>query len=515
MPAPRAYARGAPATMSSTVKNIVVVILATLISRLTGLVRDSLMFSLLGAGGLCSAFVLAFTIPNLFRRLLGEGALTSAVVPLFTEELQDGAKEGAFKFLNKVLSRLLIVLSIIVLILLLLITVGLWARNLEPRWYDSMRFGLWLMPYLGMVCLAAIIASALNVLDKFGAAAVSPVWLNMTMIGALVLFGCTLHADAETIVYGLCVGVLVGGFLQLVLPALALTRQGWQPRWDFEPSRRMHDLLGLFVPGALGAAVIQINTAVVRLLAFGVNESGVSILYVAARLIELPIGMFAIAITTVLFPKLAASVARQDDAIIHQTYHRGLRMIFTITIPAAIGLVLLAKPIVQLLFQWGKFGTADVATTVPILSIYALTIPFYAWATFVTRGFHALKDTRTPVKVSLALLVLNLIFALSLVKPLGVAGLACANLLTVTIQCGLLQYLLKRRMDAFRTGDVDLKSIGIACTVMIMVVLVTFYVVQSVVGMGKVALLLNIFVTISSAVGAYAWMMWRRVRYLI
>ncbi|MGF1483210.1 MAG: murein biosynthesis integral membrane protein MurJ [Opitutales bacterium] len=440
--------------MAAHLRSMAAVAVSTLGSRLLGLLRDMLLFAVLGAGALSSAFLIAFTIPNLFRRLLGEGALTSAFVPVMTEATEAEGKERGFLFLNRVLTRLLGLL----LVLVVLLAVGYLLLALFPlegeRWDLAKHFGPLLAPYLALVCLAAVLGAALNVLGGFTLAALSAVWLNLSMIVALGVFGYALGETPEVRARWLCLGVLVGGVLQVALPALALFRHGWRPRADVRGSEHLSELHRLFLPGLLGAGIVQINIAVSRLLAFGVSEAAVAQLYLANRLVELPMGLFAIAITTVAFPRIARFQAQGNAEGVRQAYGEGVGLIHALTFPAAAGLFILAEPILRTLFEWGRFDAADVEATATLLRVFALTVPLYSLTSFCTRAFHAMKDTRFPVRVAFVAFVVNTAASLALMGPLGALGLALANLLSVLLQVILLgEGLMKRIPQASRLSQ--------------------------------------------------------------
>ncbi len=215
--------------MLQNLKNIAVVSLSTVGSRLLGLLRDVLVFAALGTSLWNSAFILAFTLPNLFRRLLGEGALTSAIVPVFSDVLERDGRAGAFRFFNQVLLRLLLGLLVIIGSGMILLSWAAGSDWLPGRWTTGAALAVWLLPYMLFICLAAILSAGLNLVGRFAVAASTPILLNLAMIAALTA-GLWLNADAARIVYWLCGGVLVGGCLQLLLPAIDLMRQGWRPR---------------------------------------------------------------------------------------------------------------------------------------------------------------------------------------------------------------------------------------------------------------------------------------------
>lgn len=432
--------------MPNRLRNITVVASATIGSRILGLMRDVMLFTFLGASALNSAFLIAFTLPNLFRRLLGEGALSSALVPVLSEELQQKGKREAFELFNQVVSRLaLILLGVVVLGIALLALVPS-IPNLPARWYLAATLAIILLPYVIFVCVAALLGASLNVIQRFAVAALSQVWLNLSILFALGVLGALLAKSDRELVAFLCGGVLFGGFLQLLVPAVALGRFGWRPQFRLHRSERLTEIWRLFLPGVWGAAILQINFTISRLIALSVDDAAVSILYLANRLIELPLGVFSIAITTVIFPELAREAARDKLGQFAVSYYEGGRLILAITLPAAFGMYLLREPIVSLLFEWGAFGVTDVARSLPVLSVFAVGLPFYGLAAIGTRAFHALKDMQTPVRLSWLNFVINIGASLLLIKPFGIVGLAMANVLAVAVHIVCLQVLLQRKL---------------------------------------------------------------------
>jgi putative peptidoglycan lipid II flippase len=430
--------------MLQNLRNIAVVSFSTIGSRFLGLLRDILIFAALGASLWNSAFILAFTLPNLFRRLLGEGALTSAIVPVFSDVLKSEGREAAFRFFNQVMFRLLLAL----LFIILLGMGGLWWASkshwLPDHWALGAELAVCLLPYMLFICLAAIISAGLHLLGRFAVAASTPILLNLAMISALAA-GIWLDAGLARVVYWLCGGVLVGGLLQLLLPAFDLMRQGWRPRIELRGEAALAELWQLFLPGLLGAAILQVNILVSRLLAYSLDESAVSVLYLASRLMELPLGVFTIAVATVFFPLLAKALSAGDEVGFSEAFLRGMRLILGISVPAGIGLITLGEPILECLFLWGAFERADVLATVPLLAIYGFGLPFYSAATFATRGLHASKDMRTPVAVAGLCLLVNLVAGLVLMQFFGAKGLAAANVIAAVIQSAFLWKALSRR----------------------------------------------------------------------
>lgn len=450
----------------------------TSLSRVLGLVRDMMTAGLLGLTATASAFFFAFTIPNLFRRLLGEGALTAVFIPVFTDELAAAGKAGAFRFTNTVLSWLTVVLVLLVVLTGAAFGLGWWwLESIAEEGAVDCRFEQWrlgcqlsvlLMPYMLFICLSAVFGAALNVLERFAVSALSPVLLNLAMLTVLLVAGILFEVPLEQLVLYLCTGVLLGGILQLLLPLVALLRLGWRPAIDFSRSTRLLQLVRLFLPGVVGAAVAQVNVLISRVLAFQLNASAVAALFYANRLVELPLGVFTIAITTVLFPRLTRLVADGENTGLQDLYTQGMRWILIITVPAMVGLVVLREPILSLLFEWQSFGPDDVAETSPLLVIYAFALPFYSMSTLASRGFYSLQDTRTPVRVAIVAFVVNLFCSLALMYWMGTIGLALANLVAAVVQCILLHYALIVQGGELRVkwSELAIGQIAVAALVM-------------------------------------------------
>ena len=447
--------------MLKEIKNIVVVSMSTVGSRILGLGRDVLIFAALGASKWNDAFILALTLPNLFRRLLGEGALASAIVPIFSDILNRSGRSRAFAFLNQVMVRLLMVLIALIasgMILLSLLSNG---GLLSEHWALSADLAVIILPYMLFICLAAIVSTGLNLIGRFAVAASTPMLLNISIIGSL-LIGMWLEGEPARIVYWLCGGVLFGGFLQLAVPFCDLAYQGWRPKFGERLSAEVSELWQLFVPGLFGAAILQVNILLSRLLAYSLDESAVSVLYLASRLMELPLGIFTFAVATVFFPMLARAVSDQDNRAFASSFIQGMRMVVGISLPAGIGLIILAEPILEL-FRWGSFSRDNVASTVPLVAIYGFGLPFYSAATFATRGLHACKDMKSPVRVAGLCLFVNLISGVILMQFLGASGLAISNVFAALVQSVCLWRALTRHRNELTEcslRDAFLKILG-------------------------------------------------------
>ncbi len=429
--------------------------MATVVSRVLGLVREILTAAVFGTGALSSAFFSAFTLPNLFRRLLGEGALTAAFVPTMSHELEHNQRDGAFTLVSKVSSWLLVVTTVVVVLAMLVMAnaasllqltrnLGMEADTVQ-RLLLGADLAVVLFPYMIFVCLAAAFSAACQVLGRFTEPALSPVWLNLAMIASLGLGGWWAWGDTARM-HLLCGGVLVGGFLQMVVPGAVLWQEGWRPRLDLKPDARVREIVRLMGPTVIGSAIYLINISISRLIGLSLNDQAVAVLNWATRVMELPIGVFTAAIATVVFPLIARHAARSDWDQLGKDYHKGLRLVLVLNIPAAVGLVLLSEPIVRLLFQRGEFHASDTTLMAPILAVYALGLPFLSFTTVALRGFYALKDTATPVRAAALSFAVNLVLSIVLMQWLSTVGLALASTLAVLAQAWFLQTRLTRKL---------------------------------------------------------------------
>lgn len=439
--------------MFRQLKSISIVAAATVVSRVLGLVRDQLGAAVFGANVVNDAFITAFSLPNLFRRLLGEGALTAAFVPTLQHELKARGQPGAFHLLNQVVSWLALVTGVLVALAMAVFSQSRRFAGHEDKWYLAADLSVLLFPYLAMICVAAALSATLNVFERFMEPAVSPILLNLCMIVSLGGAGWHWAETDLGRVRWLCAGVLAGGCLQVALPAAALLRLGWRPRFDLGLSPRVRQIAWLMAPGLAGTAIYQINVYISRLFAFSVDESAATLLFYANRLMELPIGVFAIAVTTVVYPLLAQHAAEGRVAAMAVDYRRGLRLILLINIPAAAGLALLSEPIVRLLFEHGRFTADHTAAMAPLLMLFAIGLPFFSIVSLTVRAFYALQDTRTPVIGAAASFVVNVGLAWLLKDRLGAPGLVLASTAAIVVQTVLLQHWLERRLPELRFGN--------------------------------------------------------------
>jgi len=505
--------------MSRSLKNISVVAGATVVSRVLGLVREMAAAAVFGTGALNSAFVSAFTLPNLFRRLLGEGALTAAFVPTLSHEIERRDRAAAFGLVTKVVSWLLVVTTAVVLLAslafwqapaLLRIAQG-WGVGADTAFRLELgaRLALLLFPYMIFVCSAAAFSAACQVIGRFAEPALSPIWLNLAILSALGLGGWWAWGDLARM-HLLCLGVLVGGFLQMAVPAAVLWREGWRPGLDFAVDDRVREITRLMAPTLLGSAIYLINISVSRFVGLSLNDHAASVLNLATRVMELPIGVFAAAVSTVVFPLIARHAAKQDWPALTGDYHKGLRLVLVINVPAAAGLALLSEPITRLLFEREQFQAADTRLMTPILAVYALGLPFLSFTSLALRGFYALKDTATPVRAAALSFAINLGLSLALMEWLSTVGLALAGNLAVVAQAWYLEHHLAKKLPGFALAG-QLRNLAKIALAAVLMALLVGGLARAIPTWGlpvKVADLVSVLVVIPLAAAFYGGLLW-------
>ena len=496
--------------MSKKLKNIGLVSLLTLVSRVLGLLRDQLGAAMFGATVLNTAFLSAFRLPNLFRRLLGEGALTAAFLPNLQQELHENGRPGAFALLNKVASWLLVVTGALTGILMLGFSQSRRLAGHDEKWYLLADLSVILMPYLAFVCLAAAFSATLNVLQRFLEPALSPIWLNLAMIASLG--GAGLHFAETPLgeIHWLCAGVLLGGFLQMVVPAGSLFwREGWRPRFDLGLSPRVREIAVLMTPGLWATAIYQVNSYVSSMLAFSINDSAGTLMFYANRLMELPIGVFAIAVSTVIYPLLSKHAVERNFTAMAADFHKGIRLILIINVPAAAGLALLSEPIVRLLFQRHAFTADHTQAMAPLLMFYALGLPFFSVVNLTVRAFYAVKNTRAPVRIATIDFLINLGLSLVLMRRFGAIGLVLASTAAIIAQTVLLQRELSRVLPGMSFAPLwrSVGKVAAATLGMGLIVAGGWHVLRNPAG-DRMTDLLAVLGLIPLGAGIYALMLW-------
>jgi putative peptidoglycan lipid II flippase len=416
-------------------------------SRVLGFVRDLLIAAVLGAGAAADAFFVSFKLANLLRRLFAEGAFNAAFVPLFARAHEGEGPEAARRFAEETLAVMTTVL--LVFVLLAQLAMPWLVRALAPGFeVEGERYGLAVelsritFPYLMFISLAALFSGVLNSIGRFAAAAFAPIILNVVLVTTLLV--ASLHP--ATPAHALAWGVFAAGILQLAWVAVAARRNGMGLRLRLPRlTARLKRLFRLMLPGAIGSGVYQINLVIDTLFASLLPVGAVSYLFYADRLNQLPLGIIGVAIGTVILPLLSRQLRAGEDRAASQTQNRAIEMGLLLTLPAAAALIVLAQPIIQVLFERGAFGPEDTAATAAALMAFSIGLPAYVLIKVLVPAFFAREDTATPVKVAAACLIANVLLILALIGPLAHVGIALATAISNWLNVVLLATILHRR----------------------------------------------------------------------
>lgn len=425
----------------------------TMLSRALGMVRDILMAGFFGTTLPMSAFVVAFTIPNLFRRLFGEGALSAAFVPVFMETREKEGEEEAWKVARNILSMLTLSLSIIIFLGIVFISFYLMRPDIGEKAAMTLPLLRIMLPYTLFICLAAMSMALLNAYHHFATPAFAPSLLNVVWILSVLIVCPFLGDQPEQQIFGVAWAVFVAGVLQLGIQIPKLMQYGYRPGWELRfGDARIRKVFRLMGPASLGMAVTQINVLIDRLMAVWIGAWAPAALFFSERLIYFPQGIFATALSTVLLPVFSGHAARADHDRILRTINYALRNLFYVMIPASIGLLVLARPIVQMIFEWKEFGESSTEFTATALMFYAPGLLVFSLSKVFVPAFYAMQDTKTPVKVAtgcvLLKIALSLLFIWTWPLHLKHAGLALATVLAEMVNGVVLAWLLHRRLGS-------------------------------------------------------------------
>jgi putative peptidoglycan lipid II flippase len=423
----------------------------TFLSRILGLVRDMVVARFFGSGMAADAFFVAFRIPNLLRRLFAEGSLTIAFIPVFTEYLNQKTREEAFQLARVILTLLS---SVLVVVTLLGVFFAPWIVRAQAFGFggSGIKYDLTILltritfPYILLISIVALFMGILNSLRHFAAPAAAPIFLNIGII--LSTFWISPHFFQPIV--GVAVGVLIGGILQVGLQIPWAFKKGLSILPCWMPDHPAVKRIGLLMlPAIFGTAIYQFNQFMGTLLASFLAEGSVSWLYYADRLVQFPLGVFAVAISTAALPSLSRQAAEKDFDAFRDTLGHALRLVFFITIPSMAGLIILGRPMIQVFFERGAFDAFSSTMTARALFLYSLGLWAFSGIRVMVSAFYALQDTKTPVKVAAVTMAANLIFSLLLMERLKHSGLALALSLASSLQIGLLVFFLKRRIGAW------------------------------------------------------------------
>ncbi|MBI5098640.1 MAG: murein biosynthesis integral membrane protein MurJ [Nitrospirae bacterium] len=433
--------------------------IATFISRILGFVRDMIFALYFGATGLSDTFFAAFRIPNLLRELFAEGSMSSAFIPVLTEYREKHGEEEANRLVRIAFTFISIFVSIICLIGIVfspaIVTV------IAPGFLSSPeKFSLTVLltrimfPFLLFISLAALIMGALNTKKVFFIPALAPAMLNITLILSIVFF----ESRARQPIMAAAIGVMIGGFVQFAfqLPAFFKNKYklGFDTKFSHPGLKRISILL---IPATLALSVSQINIVVSNILASYLPPGSITYLFYSMRLIQFPIGIFGVAMGMAVLPTLSEHAARGELDKLRDDFSFALRLLFFITVPSMAGLIFLREPVVNILFQRGKWDYAATIGTSQALLFYSLGIWAIVGVRVVTASFYSMQDTKTPVKIAVIAMTTNIILSLFLMNPLKHSGLALANAVASSVNFSILFFMLRKKL-----GNVDGKNITVS-----------------------------------------------------
>jgi putative peptidoglycan lipid II flippase len=427
-------------------KSTAIVSAMTFLSRILGFIRDVIFARFLGADAATDAFFVAFKIPNFFRRLFAEGAFIQAFVPVLSEYKENGSQAALKTFINRTGGTLALILMLVTVVGVIAAPLFIMAFAPGFSWQgDSYDLAVQLLritfPYLFFIASTAFAAGILNTHGQFAIPAITPVLLNICLISAAIWFAPKMDEP----VIALAWGVFIAGAVQLVFQFPALWRLDLLPRlhWGFadEGVRR---ILKLMIPALFGVSITQLNLLLDTLIASFLTTGSISWLYYSDRLVEFPLGVFGIALATVILPSLSKRHANKQPAAFSAALDWGMRWVVLIGLPASLALLLLAEPLLATLFQYDEFTDHDVVMAARSLMAYSVGLMGFISVKILVPGFTARQDMRTPVRIGMVAIFANMLFNIILVFPLAHAGLALATALASFVNAGLLYRHLRR-----------------------------------------------------------------------
>lgn len=428
----------------------------TLISRVFGFVRDMVIARAFGAGMVADAFFVAYRIPALLRELFAEGSMSAAFIPVFTRQLHDHGRGEALRLAKAAFTVLLIILLTVTVIGI--IAAPAVVTLIAPGFHSTGgKFDLTLnltrimFPYLLFVSLAALAMGILNTLGSFFVPGLSSVMLSIFMISGVYFLAPLFNVP----IYGLAIGVIIGGACQFGIQLPSLWKKRMNLGWHFEPAHPGVIQIGrLMFPMILGLSVTQLNIFVNTVLSSFLDEGSVAYLYYGIRLIHFPLGIFGVAMASAILPTLSASAARREYEDVRNTYSFAIRLLLLITLPAMTGLIVLRVPIVSVLFQSRAFDYAATLGTAKALLYYAVGLWAFAGTRVTAQAFYSLQDTKTPVKAATIAVAVNILLSLILMRPLKHGGLALATSVAAMVNLSFLVWKLRQRLGRLHLREI-------------------------------------------------------------
>ncbi|MBN1687565.1 MAG: murein biosynthesis integral membrane protein MurJ [Candidatus Omnitrophica bacterium] len=481
--------------------------LLTLASRILGMIRDIVSAKQFGTTWQWDAFLYAFMFPNFFRRLLGEGALSSAFIPVYSETLHREGKAAAFRFSNVVGTVLAGGLLVFIIILEFVLNALVGWDALPERLHLTIDLLRFLFPYLWFISICALFMGILNCHRHFLTPSLGPVILDIFWIAGVLWVASLIHKAPPEQLRILSLFLLSAGVIQMAVQIPVLMRLGFRFQWVWDLAHEGFRKTGkLLLPAVLGFAVVQINILVDMTLAFVIGPGANSSLWYGTRLMQFPLGVFAIAMGTALLPMISEQTANREFEAAKQTLSFAMRSVFLIILPCSVGLIVLRTPIIQMLFERGAFDAVSTARTSFVLLCYVLGLFAYSGQKLVVAGFYAVQDTKTPVIIGVVALLSNIILNLILMWPMKEAGLALATSISGIIQFALLLKYYNRKISEFPFRAIlrsFLKILGASTSMGIVCWAVLNFLRQAVPGDHLTALLIQVFIPILFCITAF------------
>ncbi len=438
------------------VRSTLAVSAPTFMSRILGYFRDMLQAYFMGTSRGMDEFTIGNTIPNLLRRLTGEGAMTAAFIPVFTQMKKEKSRDELWKFANIFFFDLTLIMAALMVlgialspILVKIIAPGF--KGVEGSWDLTAHLTKIMFPYIFLISLAALAMAILNSFQKFFVPAFTPVLFNLAIITVALL--SARKAEEPAIVFA--VGVVLGGVLQLAFQIPFLWRNGMRFKFGLSFTHpAVRKVAKLMVPGIFGAGIVQINYAISRMIATLLGKESVASLYFSSRIQELTLGIFSIALSIALLPTFSGQAVRQDIQGMKKTLVFSFKLIFFITLPAMVGLLVLRRPIVQVLFEHGVFNERSTDLCALCLFYFAFGLPFISGAKILAPAFYSFKDVKTPVFVSFFVMLVYIGLSLILMNPLHVGGIALALSVSSVFNFILLFFLLEKKIGRIEKKEI-------------------------------------------------------------
>jgi putative peptidoglycan lipid II flippase len=429
---------------------------ATLTSRILGLVREQVYAAFVGTSAIYGAFIFAYQVPNLFRRLLGEGALTAAFIPIFKSKEKLEGEAAMWHSANAVISGLIAVSMEVVLIAMLIITMLLVTLPWRPESRLMLELMRMMFPYMTLACVGAVFIGILNARGHFFIPALGAAVLNVVMIASVLFLAPRMGRHLDTQIFALAIGVLAAGVAQALFQVPSLRSEGFRYRWA-SPWRdpTVREVVHKMIPSTIGVAAFQINVMVTQGMAFGQNARIVGEFQYAVRLMELPQGVFGISLATFLLPTLSTFAVEKKFDQFRGTLRQAVGHLVFVNLLASVLLFTMATPIIRLLFQHGKFDARSTEVVSFALVCLVPGLVSFSLVNILARAFYALGDILTPMRISIFCLAINLVFAIIFLfgYHLGAGALGIANTISSTFNLGLLAYALRKKLRTLEMKD--------------------------------------------------------------